>query len=76
MGDGDRPRGPIEYVKAAYARPDEVSYWPVAIGISVIVVVVASLIGPGFAVGFVAAVLYLGLIALRQWWRGRRRPAR
>ena len=69
MGNDDRRLGPIEYVKAAYARPDEISFWPVAIAIAVVVVVVASLIGPGVAVGVVAAGLYLALTGLHQWWR-------
>ena len=71
MGTGDHRLGPIEYVKAAYARPDEVSFWPVAIAIAVVVVVVASLIGPGFAVGFAAAVLFLATTGVHQWWRRR-----
>lgn len=71
MRNGDRRRGPVEYVKAAYARPDEVSFWPVALGMAVTVVAVSSLIGPGFAVGFGAAALYLALTGIHQWWRRR-----
>ena len=71
MGNVGRRRGTIEYVKAVYARPNEVSSWPLMIGLAAVVLVASTVLGGGFGVGLVAAALTLAVTAITRRFQRR-----